>query len=127
MSKNKLFFLVLNYTVCTIALVYMALVAIQYNFDFSIQGRMTHPGMVIAFLSACSLNITRLKEPNVSINLNKVSAFANILTLSLAAAFTIQHPVFSKLITTCLMAIITADSLIALCKHRLVNKRGHEI
>ena len=123
MSKHKLVFIVLNYIVCIIALVYIAAVALHYNFDFSVQGRMTHPGMVIAFLSACALNIARLNAPNIDMGIVKVSVFSNILTLSLASAFAFQNPIFSKLVTTCLMAIITVNSLIELYKQRLTNQR----
>jgi len=114
MLNKKRTFLFLNYTVCLIALFHIVSVSIHFNFDFSTAGRMTHPGMVIAFLSACVLNVARLKESNSSRLFNGASAISNLLTLSLALAFTIQQPVLPKVITTCLMVIITLESLWAL-------------
>ena len=123
MSKNKQLFLALNYIVCIIAVFHITMVSIQFNFDFSPQGRMTHPGMAIAFLTACTLNITRLNESKASLRINKVSFFANLLTLSLAIAFTVQNPVLPKLITTSLMLLITLESVFVLFKYKLKNKQ----
>ena len=71
--------LILCHYVIVIVSIYAVYIFIKFNFQFSPQ-QMDHPGMIIAFLTSCSLNIVRLKEKIASVNIQRVSAFANMLT-----------------------------------------------
>ncbi len=102
--------LVLSYIVFATALIYGALVFIKFNFQFT-PAQMSYPGMVIAFLMSCMLNILKLKENTNSSKVHFASVFANILTFSYAAAFAIQDPWIGKVITTVLMGFILMFSI----------------
>ena len=86
--------LILCHYVIVIVSIYAVYVFIKFNFQFSPQ-QMDHPGMIIAFLTSCSLNIVRLKENIASLNIQRISAFANMLTMCLATGFTMQGPFFN--------------------------------
>jgi len=102
--------LALCYIVFATALIYGALVFIKFNFQFT-PAQMSYPGMVIAFLMSCMLNIVKLKENLNSSRMHFASVFANILTFSYAAAFAIQDPWIGKVITTVLMGFILMFSV----------------
>ncbi|MCG7535171.1 hypothetical protein [Pseudoalteromonas sp. OOF1S-7] len=106
-SKIELLF---NYIVIVIAVAYGAMVFISLNFKLTPE-QMSNPGMVIAFLISCTLNIARLKEKEASFRIHLTSLFANILTFSYAAAFAVQDPWVAKVVTTILMGLILAFSL----------------
>ena len=105
--------LILSYFIMAIVSIYFVNVLITFDFQLS-PNQMAIPGMVIAFLTSSALNIVRLKENTPSLNINRVSVFANMLTLSLATVFIIQHPYIGRLITTVPMGIITLLSIISL-------------
>ncbi len=102
--------LILSYLVIASAIQYAIMVSIALNFNFLPQ-HMASPGMVIGFITACSLNIVKLKEPIASRKIYAVSAFANMLTLSLATALSMQDQHIAKIITTLMMAIICVLSI----------------
>lgn len=102
--------LTLNYIVFATALIYGALVFVKFNFQFT-PAQMSYPGMVIAFLMSCMLNILKLKESSNSTRIHSASVFANTLTFIYAAAFAIQDPWIGKVITTVLMGFILIFSV----------------
>ncbi len=103
--------LVLSYIVFAIALIYGITIFIQLGFKFT-PAQMSYPGMVIAFLISCTLNIVKLKEDSVSKNLHFASVFSNTLTFCYAAFFVIQDPWIGKVITTVLMGLILILSIL---------------
>jgi len=106
--------LILCHYIIVIISIYAAYIFTKFNFQFNSQ-QMDYPGMIIAFITSCSLNIVRLKENNVSLNIQRASAFANLLTLSLATGFTMQGPFsMAEVMTTIPMGIITLCSIISL-------------
>ncbi len=110
--------LTLSYIVFLTALIYGILIFIKLNFQFT-PAQMSYPGMVIAFLMSCMLNIIKLKENSSSSRMHFASVFANILTFSYATAFAIQDPWIGKVITTVFMGIIlmlSATKLLQLTK-----------
>ncbi|CAM3082828.1 hypothetical protein [Moritella viscosa] len=110
--------LTLSYIVFSIALIYGTLVFIKFNFQFT-PTQMSYPGMVIAFLMSCMLNIIKLKENSMSSRIHFASVFANILTFSYATAFAIQDPWIGKVITTILMGFILIFSVIKLLQLKM--------
>ncbi len=112
-SSDKIEFILSHYIIAIMS-IYGAYIFIKFNFQFSPQ-QMDYPGMIIAFITSCTLNIVKLKEKNASLNVKRVSAFANTLTFCLAFAFTMQGPLFiGEIITTIPMGIITVLSVISL-------------
>ncbi len=112
--NSKIIEQVLSHYIIVIMSIYGVYVFIKFNFQFTPEN-MDYPGMIIAFITSCALNIVRLKENSASLNIQRVSVFANILTLCLATAFTMQGPIFiGEIITTIPMGIITLFSIISL-------------
>ncbi len=106
--------LILSHYIIVIMSIYGVYKFSQFNYQFTPE-HMDYPGMIIAFITSCALNIVRLKENNASINIQRVSAFSNMLTLCLATAFTVQGPIFiGEIITTIPMGIIALFSIISL-------------
>lgn len=70
---------------------------------------MAIPGIVLAFVSACSVNLVRLRIDDI--RLNQVSVTLNLLTFGYALSLAIQDPHPGKILTTLLMAIILLLSL----------------
>lgn len=113
--------LALSYIVFSIALIYGILVFIKLNFQFT-PAQMSYPGMVIAFLMSCMLNIIKLKENSMSSRIHFASVFSNILTFSYATAFAIQDPWIGKVITAVLMGFILIFSATKLLQlNKLTN------
>jgi len=104
--------LILSYLVIASALQFAVIISIATNLSFSPQ-QMAAPGMVIAFVTACSLTIVKLKDLSASRSIYAMSALSNALTLSFATALSFQDPTnVGKIITTILMALICILSIL---------------
>jgi len=104
--------LILSYLVIVSALQFAVMISIATNLNFSPE-QMAAPGMVIAFFTACSLTIVKLKDLTASRKIYAMSAFANIMTLSYAIALSLQDPTnVGKVITTLLMSVISLLSIL---------------
>ncbi len=103
--KNKIE-LILSYLVIASALQFAILVSIAVNFNFT-PAQMSSPGMVIIFITACVLNITKLKDTSASRKIYAMALFANLLCLSYAIALSLQDRHIAKVITSMIMAIIS--------------------
>jgi len=101
---------ILSYLVILSALQYGVLVSIALDFNFSPE-HMAAPGMVIVFITACSLNLIKLRDKAASRSIYAISAFTNVLCSGYALALSIQDPHIGKVITTILMAVITLSSI----------------
>jgi len=101
---------ILNYLVIISALQYGVFISIAFNFSFSPQ-QMSSPGMVIIFITACALNIVKLRDKASSRALYALSVFTNVLCLSYSSAMSCQDPHIGKVITTILMGAITLSSM----------------
>lgn len=108
--KNKIE-LILSYLVIASALQYAVMVSIAWDFHFPPE-KMAAPGMVIAFITACCLNIVKLKDDTASRKIYVMSAFANALTLSYAVSLSVQDPNIGKIVTTLMMSLILLLSLV---------------
>ncbi len=109
--------IILSYLVIASALQFAVLFSIAINFQFE-PHQMAAPGMVIAFVSACGLNIVKLSDATASRKIYFMSTFANALTLSYAIALSLQDPHIAKVITTAMMALILLLSLISCFDYR---------
>lgn len=109
--KNKIE-LILSYLVIASALQYGVMVSLALNFHFAPE-QMAAPGMVIAFITACCLNIVKLKDDSASRKIYSMAAFANALTLSYAVSLSVQDPHIGKIVTTLMMGAIFFLSLVS--------------
>jgi len=113
--------LILSYLVIASALQFAVMISIATNFSFSPQ-QMAAPGMVIAFVTSCSLTIVKLKDLTASRKIYAMSALSNALTLSFATALSLQDPTnVGKVITTLLMAVISLLSILGWFKFKTSN------
>ncbi len=94
----------LSLIVSLIAISFFAQTIASQGLSFSPE-EMAVPGIVLAFISACSVNIVRLAIGDPW--LNRVSTTLSLLTFSYALSLAIQDPRPGKILTTLLMGVIT--------------------
>jgi hypothetical protein len=85
---------------------------------------MVSPAMVIIFITACTLNIVKLKGSTVSRSIYGMALFANFLCVSFALMLSIQDPHIGKVITTIMMAIIFILSLISWLNYQIHSQQS---
>lgn len=107
MSIIKKIQITLSITICVAALIYAVLVYIKLDGKFTPRD-MASPGMVIAFLSANSLNIARLLSGTRSKAIYNACLLSATLTLAYATSFSIMEYSSSigKIVTTLFMAAV---------------------